>query len=423
MTLSLESRYNYQSLSLSPDGSLLLAVNENGEAQLISMVSCTVIHNHKFQHAAQCVAFSPDGAHFAVAMHNLVFIFKAPGEITGEYNPFVLERHYLGGFDDVTCLDWSTDSRFLIAGCRDNSSKVIAINYMKNFRTYILGGHTDSMVACYFESNSLHCNTISRNGQLCLWECSLEPSEIETVVRNKPTDLEPLSAKPKRNKPTDGESAEESEDDVENTVEKRNPNGTTEDDENEINDEDAKRAHPFFYKKLSRHYLADEPRKEHRDAVLTTAHYNRQTKVLVVGFSTGSFYLYELPDVNMIHSLSISDYPLSSALFNNTGDWVALASKEMGQLLVWEWQSEQYIMKQQGHSSEMTCISYSPDGQYIATGGEDSKVKLWNTQSGFCFVTFAEHTSGVTGVQFSRGKKFLVSCSLDGTVRAYDMIR
>lgn len=80
-------------------------------------------------------------------------------------------------------------------------------------------------------------------------------------------------------------------------------------------------------------------------------------------------------------------------------------------------------MKQQGHSSEMTCISYSPDGQYIATGGEDSKVKLWNTQSGFCFVTFSDHTSGVTAVQFSRNKKFLVSCSLDGTVRAFDLTR
>lgn len=80
-------------------------------------------------------------------------------------------------------------------------------------------------------------------------------------------------------------------------------------------------------------------------------------------------------------------------------------------------------MKQQGHSSEMTCISYSADGQYIATGGEDSKVKLWNTQSAFCFVTFNEHSSGITGVQFSRSKNFLVSASLDGTVRAFDVNR
>lgn len=80
-------------------------------------------------------------------------------------------------------------------------------------------------------------------------------------------------------------------------------------------------------------------------------------------------------------------------------------------------------MKQQGHSNNMTCVSYSPDGQLLATGGEDGKVKLWNVQSGFCFVTFQEHSAPISGVKFSANRKFVVSCSLDGTVRAYDVIR
>jgi WD40 repeat protein len=31
-------------------------------------------------------------------------------------------------------------------------------------------------------------------------------------------------------------------------------------------------------------------------------------------------------------------------------------------------------MKQQGHFNNMTSFAYSPDGQYIVTGGEDGKV-------------------------------------------------
>ncbi|KAG8229000.1 hypothetical protein J437_LFUL009163 [Ladona fulva] len=95
----------------------------------------------------------------------------------------------------------------------------------------------------------------------------------------------------------------------------------------------------------------------------------------------------------------------------------------MGQLLVWEWQSETYVMKQQGHFNTTSCLCYSPDSQFIATGGEDCKVKLWNTSSGFCFVTFSEHTASVTGVQFSHNGKFVISTSLDGTVRAFDLTR
>ena len=60
--------------------------------------------------------------------------------------------------------------------------------------------------------------------------------------------------------------------------------------------------------------------------------------------------------------------------FNNTGDWIALACSGLGQLLVWEWQSETYVLKQQGHFNHMTSLAYSPDGQYIVTGGDDAKV-------------------------------------------------
>ncbi|XP_018785089.1 PREDICTED: periodic tryptophan protein 2 homolog [Bactrocera latifrons] len=420
-TLSLESRYNYVCIALSPDGSLLIAVNEVGEAQLISLISCTIIHRHKLQNKPQCVVFSPDGAYFAVAMDNIVLVFSAPGELTGEYSPFLLKRRFLGGFDDVTWLDWSSDSRFLAVGCRDGTTKIVGMRLLTNFRTYILAGHSDGIFASFFERNSMHVNTLGRKGQLCLWECSCNPSDIEEVT---PEQREKSKYTVKKKKIAKTEE-EESEDDVDDKEKEKDDNTpiTEAVDENEVKDANVSKGHPFVYKKLSRHYLADEPRKTDYHAYVTAANYNNRNKILVVAFNIGTFYLYELPDVNMIHSLSISDYAISVALFNGTGDWVALASRELGQLLVWEWQSEQYIMKQQGHSSEMTCISYSADGQYIATGGEDSKVKLWNTQSGFCFVTFSEHSSGITGVQFSRSKNFLVSASLDGTVRAFDVNR
>lgn len=107
---------------------------------------------------------------------------------------------------------------------------------------------------------------------------------------------------------------------------------------------------------------------------------------------------------------SISDQRIASVAINSSGDWIGfgcsrknlflftcvcvcarvsllvLQSKTqkvntstisgMGQLLVWEWQSESYVFKQQGHFNNMASLAYSPDGQYIVTGGDDSKVSL-----------------------------------------------
>ena len=87
-------------------------------------------------------------------------------------------------------------------------------------------------------------------------------------------------------------------------------------------------------------------------------------------------------------------------------------------------QAGSYVLKQQGHFfAEVHCLAYSPGGSVIATGGGDNKVKLWSPASGYCFVTFSEHTGPVMDIAFVPHGRAFVSASLDGTVRAYDLIR
>ncbi|CAB4062887.1 PWP2 [Lepeophtheirus salmonis] len=155
---------------------------------------------------------------------------------------------------------------------------------------------------------------------------------------------------------------------------------------------------------------------------VTSADYHPCMDILVAGYSEGSFVVLQLPDVSLIHSLNMNTC-ISTININCSGDWIALGSSSAGSLLVWEWKSETYIMKQKGHYNNLESLSYSRDGIMVATGGSDGKVKVWNSSSGFCFVTFSEHSSPVSGVAFTSNNKALISSSLDGTVRAFDLIR
>jgi periodic tryptophan protein 2 len=159
----------------------------------------------------------------------------------------------------------------------------------------------------------------------------------------------------------------------------------------------------------------------HTKVVCCTFH--SRSNLLVVGFSNGVFGLWEMPHFTNIHTLSISQEKISSLAISPSGEWLAFGAQKLGQLLVWEWQSESYVLKQQGHYYDINALSWSDDGHNIATGGDDGKVKLWNTTSGFCFVTFSDHTSSVSSVQFTKQGQVLFSASLDGTVRAYDLLR
>ncbi|XP_026745468.1 periodic tryptophan protein 2 homolog [Trichoplusia ni] len=413
-TLAFESCYNYTAIDVSPNGSTLIAVNEKGEAQMISLLTCTVIHKYKFKQEVNAVKFSPDGKYFAACCDDTVFIMTAPCTFTGEFRSFIMKRVFKKSRDQVTCLDWSSCSKLLAVGSKDTTTKIYTVDYLDNLNMYSMGGHTDKVVGVFFEKKSLDLITVSRNGQVCLWEANIDIDDL--VV----SDVQ-ISHRKKRRL----QKKEESEDEIdEKAVIEKDKEYESDDEEElvktEVKTEDDQR---LLYKKLGRHYIGDEIRRAHHKVKLTSAQYHKETKMLVTGFSTGIFFLHEMPDVNLIHTLSISEHRISSIAISAPGDWIAFGCPNIGQLLVWEWQSEQYVMKQQGHSLDMTCLAYSPDGLYIVTGGYDGKVKVWNTTNGFCFVTFNEHKSSVTSIVFSANKKFFVSASLDGTVRCYDLTR
>lgn len=238
-----------------------------------------------------------------------------------------MERVFHGAYDETTCLDWSSDSRILAVGSKDMSAKLYPLEKWANFRTYSLGNHRTGIVGCFFEKNSYDITTISRDGQLSIWECTIDPSQMV------PSDKAPKKKRRKTETASD-------EDDVDLTKAIERLEEEIMDYLNEMSvTEDVNEVHKLFYKRLAKHYLADEVRKENREAVLTAAAYHQQTKILVTGFSTGAFFIHELPDVNLIHSLSISEQKISAISLNCTGDWIALGCTGLGQLLVWEWQS------------------------------------------------------------------------------------
>jgi WD40 repeat protein len=72
-------------------------------------------------------------------------------------------------------------------------------------------------------------------------------------------------------------------------------------------------------------------------------------------------------------------------------------------------------------------ISFSPDGQLIATAGGDSLVKLWNLQgqairiSGKDDNTIGKHDNYVIGVRFSPDGQTIASVSADKTVKLWSL--
>ena len=72
-----------------------------------------------------------------------------------------------------------------------------------------------------------------------------------------------------------------------------------------------------------------------------------------------------------------------------------------------------------GHTAQIACIAFSPDGKTCATGGFDNTLRLWDTTTGKTKV-IKEHKGWVESLAFSPDGKTIASGSRDATLRLWD---
>jgi WD40 repeat protein/serine/threonine protein kinase len=87
---------------------------------------------------------------------------------------------------------------------------------------------------------------------------------------------------------------------------------------------------------------------------------------------------------------------------------------------VWDMETGRVVHNLVGHTGDVLCIAFSPDGRRIATCSYDRTVKLWDTATGREVFTLRGHTAGVIALAFSPDGRRLVSGGLDRAARVWD---
>lgn len=370
-TLPFAHRKNITHVGLTPKGNLLLSIDEDGHAILTNVTRRISIYHFSFRAKVTALSFSPSGLHFAVGLGRRTEVWQVPstpdanadGEL--DFAPFVKHHSHMGHFDNVQSIVWSSDSRFFLTASKDLTSRIWSLHPEDGFQPTVLSGHRQAVIGTWFSEDQETIYSVSKDGAVFTWKY----------------------VKPKSRQ------------------------------EEDVMDEDEEDNSDMRWRIVEKHYFIQG------SAHVRCAVFHPSSNLLVAGFSDGLFGLYEMPDLNNIHKLSISQNDIDFVTINTTGEWLAFGASKLGQLLVWEWQSESYILKQQGHLDSMNSLVYSPDGKRIITTADDGKIKVWDVESGFCIVTFTEHTSGVTACEFAKKGNVLFTSSLDGSIRAWDLIR
>jgi WD40 repeat protein len=95
---------------------------------------------------------------------------------------------------------------------------------------------------------------------------------------------------------------------------------------------------------------------------------------------------------------------------------------------IWDSSSGKLLSTLKGHDHAVLAASFSPDGCRIATSSDfsisgDATVKIWETDGGSLLTTLHGHTGKVLTLQFSLDSSGLVTASIDGTARIWDITK
>ncbi|MEY2833181.1 MAG: hypothetical protein RLZZ574_2440 [Cyanobacteriota bacterium] len=103
--------------------------------------------------------------------------------------------------------------------------------------------------------------------------------------------------------------------------------------------------------------------------------------------------------------------------FSPDGQIIATADYYDGAIKLWQLNGT-LLKTLNGHNEGVSSISFSPDGQIFATAGFDGTIKLWKPD-GTLLKTLNGHNEGVSSISFSPDGQMLATASYDGTVKLW----
>ncbi|RYP79695.1 hypothetical protein DL769_002813 [Monosporascus sp. CRB-8-3] len=128
-------------------------------------------------------------------------------------------------------------------------------------------------------------------------------------------------------------------------------------------------------------------------------------------------------DVDLVHTLD-HDNIVCNVRFSADGIYVATGCNRSAQ--IYDVASGEKLCVVEADSVDPSIDNYirsmcfSPDGKYLATGGQDKSIRVWDVASRTIRNVFSGHGRGVYSVDFARDGRTIASGSLDGTVRLWD---
>uniref|UniRef100_A0A182J649 WD_REPEATS_REGION domain-containing protein n=1 Tax=Anopheles atroparvus TaxID=41427 RepID=A0A182J649_ANOAO len=83
---------------------------------------------------------------------------------------------------------------------------------------------------------------------------------------------------------------------------------------------------------------------------------------------------------------------------------------------IWQLNTPELTSILEGHTATVSCVSFAPNCELVASGSEDKTVNVWSLALGTVTATFKGHTTSINSVMFMMDSRRVISGDRDGTL-------
>jgi len=136
----------------------------------------------------------------------------------------------------------------------------------------------------------------------------------------------------------------------------------------------------------------------------------------------GTVKIWDITESKCLKTLEIHDDWITCAAISPNGKYVITGSKDKTTRL-WNLSTMEHMRIIGKHESEVMSVAWHPDNERILSGcaSPDSKMRMWNIETGLCEQIFAGHRSSIRSADISFSGRMVVSGSYDQTIRIWNL--